>query len=306
MPVDLTLEGQRSSDYQMKRTRIMGLCLMAVCAIFALTASSALATENLPHYGKCAATAGGKFKNSGCTKLAKTAEEQKFEWTPLTTTVKFTSLKEKETGNAVLEAANGNEISCTGQSEKEGEYGPGDQVKNVVGEFSGCKALGASCNSEGQGAEHINTKKLHGEPGIVAKQTKEEKNIDGNDLRGQESEFLAEFSCGPAPVLVRGGVVVKAQNPGSLGTAGEQTNKMLNKIKVGFIAEKPGKQVPEVWTPNGGGISNAKHESINEHLEGSTAGGPFEASGQSLITVQKTSPGTVKVELRQCEKTIVC
>jgi hypothetical protein len=268
---------------------------------------SALATENLPHWGKCAAKAGGLYKNSGCTKLGKTAEEMKFEWTPLGAgTVKFTSAKEKETGNAVLEGANGTEISCSQQVQKEGEYGPGDQEKNVVGEFSGCKALGSGCNSTGQPAEHINTLKLHGEPGIVKKELKEEKNIDGADLRGQEGEFLAEFSCGPAPVVVRGGVVVKAQADSTGGTSGETTNKMLNKAEIEFVAEKGGIQVPSEWTPNGGGISNSEHKLIKEVLEGNVNNAGFERSGQSLTTVQSTSPSTVKVELRQCEKTISC
>src|ERR1700747_2999448 len=102
-------------------------CLAAVVALFALTASSALA-EDLPHFGKCEAQTGGKFKTASCTKLAKTSTEEKFEWHPLTTTVAFTSKKQKETGKAVLEAANGNEISCTEQREKEGRYGPGARV----------------------------------------------------------------------------------------------------------------------------------------------------------------------------------
>ena len=284
----------------MRAVKAAGICLAAVVALFALTASSALAVD-LPHFGKCEAQAGGKFKTAACTKLAKTSSEEKFEWHPLTTTVAFTSAKQKETGKAVLEAANGNEISCTNQTEKLGAYGPGDQVKNVVGEFSGCEALGSACNSEGQKAGNINTNKLHGEPGIVVKEPKTEKNIDGIDLRAESGELLAEFSCGPAAVLVRGGVVVKSQNPGSTGIAGLQTNKMLNKIKVDFLAEKPGKQVPEVWEPNGGGISNSKHEKITEHLEGNTAGKGYEASGQSLITDQSTV-GNVKLELRQCEE----
>src|SRR2546423_6475118 len=99
----------------MKRTRIMGLCLVAACAVFAFAATSAFAVENLPHYGKCAAKAGGKYKNGGCTKLAKTAEEQKFEWTPLATTVKFESKKLTGSGPAVLEGVSGSEISCTEQ-----------------------------------------------------------------------------------------------------------------------------------------------------------------------------------------------
>jgi hypothetical protein len=291
----------------MKRTRIMGLCLMAVCAMFAFTAVSASA-ENLPHFGKCTAKAGGKYKSSGCTKLAKAGEE-KFEWEPLTTTVAFTSAKEKETGPAVLEAASGTEISCSGQGEKLGEYGPGDQVKNVIGEFSGCKALGGSCNSPGEPAEKINTLKLHGEPGVVTFNAKTEKNIVGNDLRGQAGEILAEFSCSGAPVKVKGGIVVKAQKFGSSGFAGLESNKMLNKAKVSFVSEKVAKQVPEKWTPNGGGITNSKHEEITEHLESSLAGGAYENSGQFLRTLQKTVGG-VKIELRMCESAgknaIVC
>jgi len=37
----------------MKRTRIMGLCLVAVCAVFAFAATSAFRDHNLPHFGKC-------------------------------------------------------------------------------------------------------------------------------------------------------------------------------------------------------------------------------------------------------------
>jgi hypothetical protein len=294
----------------MKRTRIIGLCLMAVCAMFALTATVASA-ENLPHLGFCKAQAGGKYKSSGCTKLAKEAAEEKFEWTPMgASLVKFTSAKEKETGPAVLEAASGTEISCTGQGEKEGEYGPGDQDKNVIGEFSGCKALGGSCNSPGKEAEKIDTLKLHGEPGVVTYNAKTEKNIAGFDLKGQTSEFLAEFSCSGAPVKVRGGIVVKLQNFGSSGFAGLQTNKMVNKAKVAFISEKVAKQVPSKWNPNGGGITHSagehtpaakKETNTEEHLEASLAGGAYENSGQFLRTLQK-SVGAVKLEVRMCEE----
>src|SRR2546426_10464768 len=98
----------------MKRTRIMGLCLVAACAVFAFAATSAFATENLPHFGKCAKKTGGKYKNAGCTKLAKTVEEEKFEWTTLgAAEVKFSSKKQEGSGPAVLEGVSGSEISCT-------------------------------------------------------------------------------------------------------------------------------------------------------------------------------------------------
>jgi len=285
---------------------MMGLCLVAVCAVFAFVASSAFATEGGLEWGKCAKLTGGKYKNGGCTKLAKSLEEEKFEWTPLKSTVKFTSLKKEGTEKAVLESITKSEISCTAQKQnKEGEYGPGPfEEKNVVGEFNGCEAHGGECSNTVNKGEIV-TKKLHGEPGTVTKVLKEEKNIDGADLRGQEApngegdKLLAEFSCSGAPVLVRGGVVVKAFSEGK-----SKTNKMLNKATIEFIAEKPGKQVPEKWTPGGHGISNEKHEEIPEFLEGKLPGKGYEQSGQSLITIQTTSPKTVKVELRQCEKNI--
>src|SRR6266550_4276370 len=214
----------------MKRMRIAGLCLVAVCAVFVLT-SSAFAVEGSLEYGKCVAKAGGAYKTATCTKKAVSVEEHKFEWTPLSTAVKFTSAKKAETSNAVLESVKGTEISCKNQVQKLGEYGPTNhEVKNVIGEFSGCEALGGSCQSGAESGK-INTLKLHGEPGTVTKNVKEEKSIDGNDLRGQTSEFLAEFSCSGAPVLVRGGVVVKAFAAGK-----STTNKMLNKVTVEFVA----------------------------------------------------------------------
>src|SRR5436190_7590830 len=276
-------------------------CLVGACLMLAFVASSALAVENLPHYGKCAKKAGGKYKNAGCTKLAKAAEEEKFEWTTLgATTVNFTSAKQTGSGPPVLESVSGNEISCENQKGL-GEYGPGDQVKNVVGEFSGCEASGFKCKSAGQSEGEIFTKKLHGEPGIIKKVVKEEKNEDGVDLTAEDgSGEDAAFTCGPISVKVTGGVVVAYKSEGKL-----KTNKMLNKLLVEFLGEKPGKQIPEKWIPNGGGISHGEHIEVTEHLFGDVGKGP-EASGQSLKTIWTDSPKTTKIELRQCEKTISC
>ena len=85
---------------------------------------------------------------------------------------------------------------------------------------------------------------------------------------------------------------------------------LCNAVYVGTLhygkkTRLPGKQNPEKWTPNGGGISNSEHKEITEHLESSVNGGAFEPSGQSLTVVQSTA-GKVKIELRQCEKTISC
>jgi hypothetical protein len=295
---------QRGRQKIMRRVQAAWVCVLVAGAVLAL-AAGASATENLPAFGKCFAKTPSKYSNAGCTKQAKTQAEGKFEWEPLSSAVTFAAAKEGGTGNAVLESAGGTEISCTGEKAK-GEYGAGNLLKNVVGEFSGCKALGASCTSSGQPAEHIDTNKLHGEPGIVKREPKEEKNIDGTDLRGEQGEVVAEFMCGPPPVVVKGGIVTKWQADSTGGTSGEETNKMANKFEFEYLTEKGGKQQPSEWTPNGEGVSNSKHEKINEHLEASFGGAPFEIASLSLTSQQTNSPSTVKIELRQCESNIVC
>jgi len=290
--------------------------LLSVGVVLAVAAGGAAATENLPEYGKCEAQAGGKYVNARCTKLAKTAEKQKYEWHPLAEVVPFKQAKERLTGEATLEQASGTVITCGGGPDGReegntgqiatGEYGPGNQVKHVVMFFNGCKSFGVECNSEGERAEHVTTHKLQGEPGVVHKEALEEKNIDGVDLKAEEGENVAEFVCGPAPIVVRGGVVVRAQADSTGGTTGEYTNKMAAKYEVEYVSGANGVQSPREWTPNGGGFSHAGHEPVVEHLETSFNAGSFEEAGLTLTTVQESSPNTAKVELRQCESNIVC
>ncbi|TMK97912.1 MAG: hypothetical protein E6G34_09500 [Actinobacteria bacterium] len=259
---------------------------------FALFSTDALATPGSLEFGKCTKAAGGKFKNAGCTKLAKSAEEQKFEWAPLSSAVAFTGEKKPLSGKVVLTVAPGSEVSCTGETQTEGEYGPGSrEQKNIVLAFSGCEALGSECSSASQPAGHVNTLKLHGAPGIVKKEAKEEKNVDGVDFAGQTSEVFAEFSCGPIPVVLRGSVIVKVGEIKE-GKFKLLTNKMLNKEPLEFTVTG-GKQDPQKFEGE-----------PKDVLEGSVGGGAFEEATLTLLEIQKTSPKTVKVELRQCEMNV--
>ena len=77
----------------MKRIRIIGLALVAVFAMTAIAAASASA-EPQGEFGRCIATKGGKFLDSGCKKAA-TPGKEKFEWNPGVVNSNFTSkLKE--------------------------------------------------------------------------------------------------------------------------------------------------------------------------------------------------------------------
>ena len=73
----------------MTRVRTLTLCLLAVAALFALTAASAAAAKFTPEWGKCEPTpegTGGKYGNPGCTAQVKPLKGEYlggFEWYPL-------------------------------------------------------------------------------------------------------------------------------------------------------------------------------------------------------------------------------
>jgi len=277
----------------MKRIRIVGLCLVAICSVFAFSATSAFGAVGSLEFGSCnkVAEGTGEFTNGGCTKPG---GKKLFVWKSISgETRKFTSLLKE--GTPVLENTAKEIISCTGQKEKTGEYGPGvKQIKNVIGEFSGCEGLKAKCNSEGKETGLIDTFKLTGEPGVAKKEANEEKNKVTTSLKAEETHkaeaLLAGFSCGPLPVTVRGTVLIEKA----------PTNKMLTKTVVFFTA-KEGLQNPSEWIP---GAKYAKEEFGLEKaiLEGNLAEKGYVRSGQSLITTQTASPKTQKTELRMCNK----
>ena len=272
----------------MGRKRRGQLWLLAACAAIACLAmsASALATPGSLEWGKCTKVgSGGKYANGGCTKLAKPGKEA-WEWAPLATAVKFTSQPPEGSGPFVIKAGGVSEISCTTMTQQEGEYNAPKELSNVMLEFGNCEASGVKCKSPGQPEGSIHTNKLHGGPGVIKKEAKEVKNLDGYDLKGQSSEVWAEWSCGLVSYVIRGGLIVPERN----GEGKLQTNKMLNKRYVAFGL-------------GGGGIERFEG-GPNDYLESSVAGGPFEKAEVGLIAIQLTNPKTTKIELRQCEMNV--
>lgn len=268
--------------------RTTGLCLAVLIVPLATMGASAQAAPGSLEFGKCAAHAGGKFKSASCTKLAKSAEEQKFEWTPLSTAVAITGAKAKETGNAVLETASGIEISCPGETEA-GEYGPASkEERNIVLRFTGCRALGCDAHSAGAKEGEVVWNKLRGVPGIIKPEAKEEKGTVGIAFSPQSAGNDAEFECAGVPLVVRGGVIASWISNGR-----NAVNKMLSRVGLGFATEKPGKQVPEGF---------AGEPKLT--LEFSAGGGAFEQAAVQLSAIQETSPKTTKIELRHCEQNV--
>lgn len=267
---------------------------LAVITTLALAAASAQAAPGSLEFGKCVAKSGGRFLNRICTKPAKPGKEL-YEWEPVTSGVSSVGKQERNTGEVILDKADGVELSCTTVTQREGEFGPASKEERNIGwVFSGCSAGFAECNSAGAKAGEVVWNKLHATFGIVKREAKEEKNIVGIAFSPQSGVNDAEFECGPAPVTVRGGVIVKAQADSSGGTTGELTNKMIGKFELEFLTEKGGKQVPERFEGEPA-----------DTLEMSLAPESFEQASLAMVLVQETtSPKTTTVELRQCEMNV--
>jgi len=123
----------------MKRIRIVGLTLVAACAIGAMGAGGA--TAALPEFYHCVSKTGGKFA-SGCT-----ASGSGFEKEPVASgsSIKFTS-KSGE-GRFYVPSSLGVKLFCE-KNKNEGEITGPKTVKNMVVTFEGCRALNEGSNEE--------------------------------------------------------------------------------------------------------------------------------------------------------------
>jgi hypothetical protein len=164
----------------MRRFRMLGLCLVAVFAVAAVAATSALAG---PEWGKCVAQANheGRYTDSNCTKKAKRVNQKftgEFEWRkgrelpneqftsvggPMTMTAEYTV--EGETIPITIECAT---------ERDHGEIVKGKKLITFV-EFFECRALGAvpchSAKAEREGEVRWNT--LTGTLGYINKASRE-------------------------------------------------------------------------------------------------------------------------------------
>jgi len=268
----------------MKRMSLMGLSLVAVLVMGALSVTSAFAADTF-EAGQCnkVALGAGVYGNSGCTTPG---GEKKYEWTKgfIAGKTAFTSTKKGGAGElpeATLETVGLGHINCTNEVGT-GQYTGLANVKEVIGEFTECVLTGKKCNSTGQPTGHINTFNLIGETGIVKTSGESAaKDKMGTRLLPESGEFLAEFGCvgGLAKVEVKGSVIVEVK-----------PEKMLSSATLKFSA-KSGKQKPEKFE------NSASKQVLFSNLNG----GSFEQSGQTLTTIQNNTGG-VKYELRVCRK----
>jgi hypothetical protein len=250
----------------MKRMRVVGLCLVAVFAISAITASAASAAAS-PEFGRCKAKAGGKFKNSGCTLLAKSATEEKFEWEKSLAKNKFKAKQKAET-LATLETVGGTKITCTSEENSGAEYNLPKKVSKIVAEFSGCETSKIPCNSVGEPSGKITTHSLAGTLGVEKLFVKEGKVEESKNklevqLFPEAGVALANFTCSTINVEVKGCVA----HPVSSG-------KMLLTATEKFTASK-GEQKPDKFL--GGPVDECALES--------NGGAGFEEAGQTITAI---------------------
>jgi hypothetical protein len=260
--------------------KILGACIVAVCALCVLVASSASAfVREPPEVGRCIKHAGGHWKDGGCKTAAKVSSEQKFEWYPaygeaengetkLAEKVKFKSVS-KEGTLIQLTTVSGEGIGCKTQTAIGEVTGPKTlKSSNIV--FKGCAEAGQQCTSTNPVAAEkgeIKVKELTGLIGIEKFGETHAKDKVANLFKPVSGEIFTEFECGGIPVTVKGEVL----NPLT-------ANAMKLTATVKFIASK-GKQKPEKFATDPVGTKRVL-------FSNKLVGGGITQAGQSLTTIQ--------------------
>lgn len=261
----------------MKRMRIVGLALVAVFALAAFAASSALA---LPEYGSCVAKAGGKYSDGNCTKAAKGGS---FEFVKVFPNKGFTSAG----GEGVLETVSGNKVICTAQSAT-GSYKSTTstkEVQNVTATFTGCNLplIGAECHTAGQASGVITTNALEGKLGYNSKASKTTEQ-ELKPMKTVASKLFASFECGAGAVKI-----IVGQGTGKGGNCIyapiAPTNTVGPAVQT-YAGGKPGEQVP----------NKLEGSTKTCNLESQANGGTWERANQQLVTTVTNAEATVEIK----------
>ena len=190
----------------MKRMRILGLALVAVFAVVAITAGAASAK---PTWKEC--TNKGFEKNTGnysdksCT--TKVGGTGKYELKAGIGKGKGFKGKGGEASlHNVIPGKGDIKVTCASFKDAGSVVAPSGVAK-VTAEFKKCKSLGAPCKTEGGKKETVTTKSMAGSLGYLNKAH----TAAGQSLTSEAEPgtgYLAEFECeGLAKVRVHGAVI---------------------------------------------------------------------------------------------------
>jgi hypothetical protein len=200
----------------MKRLKIMGVCVTAVCVVGLITGGAASAASypltGLPEVGRCVKSAGkhGLYKFKNCVKLAEVAGTGAYEWEPGPGALPGFNVEASE---AKLETVSHVKINCASSSIT-GAW-TGSKTATVKVELRGCASAGRGCGvNPGKPTEITNEEPLEGELGFVHQG---EHPKVGLDLKPKApSTVLFTFTCGgppeltpPEPWVVEGSIIGK-------------------------------------------------------------------------------------------------
>jgi hypothetical protein len=266
----------------MKRMRILGLALVAVFALAAITAGAASAN---PTWKACVKA---EPKNTGAysDKLCSVPAGGTGKYNLVAGIGKGKGFKGKG-GKAVLHnviPGKGDiKVEC-GSFKDSGSVVAPSGVAKVEAEFKKCKSLGAPCKNEGGKKETIKTKAMTGNLGWLNKAGK----IAGESLTSEAAPhtgYLAEFECeGLAKVRVFGAVI------GTIEPVEEVSKESTSKFAVGeylgepepgykpltnppafeeeavgvLLTELNGPETGNTWQPPGGLPSGQEAEAANK------------------------------------------
>ncbi len=226
----------------MKSMRILGLALVAVFALAAFTASSALASK--PQWKACVKSEKGKGEFSD--KLCSVGAGGTGSYNLVAGIGKGKGFKGKG-GEAILHnviPGKGDiEVKCASFKDA-GSIAAPSGVFNVTSEFKKCKSLGAPCKTEGGKKETITTNKLIGELGYLNKaHTAAGESLTAESAPG--TGYLATFECeGLAKVRVHGAVI------GALSPFGVVSKESSSIFSVGtYLGELSPGYTPKVNPP---------------------------------------------------------
>ena len=210
----------------MKRMRILGLALAAVCALFAISAVTASAAPEWAACIKAEPKNTGEFTDKLCSVKAGTPKTGKYELA-VGNIGKEKKFKVKNLGNqtlhSVVPGTGDVPITCT-KLKGEGFPVAPNAVNKVKLTFKKCTTLGGAVPCENVKKETIETNTLSGVLAEVGGKV-------GDILKPESGEYFVTFECG----LVFPKVRVKGQ---VFGEYTGQTN-VISKVSIGHYTVAP-------------------------------------------------------------------
>ena len=261
----------------MKRTRIVGICLVAMFAMSAIIATAAHAGE----YGECVKQSKpykGNWTDKNC-QISSPGKEGKYEWSP--GVIEGNRVLVAKTKAAELVGAGGT-VSCK-KSVTAGKI-TGLKTNTEQVKFEGCEFKGpvvGECHSTGQPGGVILTNQLkstlidHGEKGASGGEPAVGE--VWNELAAESGGVQAQFLCAALVEIKTKGTVSGVFTSGSVNVMAKKAEIEFN----GVLGEQPGKFGEQDLA-----------------TEASIGGGPFEPVGQSIEKTTAKIKQSGKIEIR--------